>query len=145
LALAILITLLQGLVGISFGKIVFYFLNWIRIHYFHYSCAICNEGLLISTGCDNEMGALSLSQASFLPLLVISGICWPIEGMPFYLRKIAYAMPLTYAIESVRCIFARGWGVEQPNVYAGILVSCGWILTFLVLCLVVARVRNSSS
>ncbi|XP_046645726.1 ABC transporter G family member 20-like [Daphnia pulicaria] len=120
LALAILITLLQGLVGISFG-------------------------LLISTGCDNEMGALSLSQASFLPLLVISGICWPIEGMPFYLRKIAYAMPLTYAIESVRCIFARGWGVEQPNVYAGILVSCGWILTFLVLCLVVARVRNSSS
>jgi ABC-type multidrug transport system permease subunit len=92
LALAILITLLQGLVGISFGKIVFYFLNWIRIHYFHYSCAICNEGLLISTGCDNEMGALSLSQASFLPLLVISGICWPIEGMPFYLRKIAYAM-----------------------------------------------------
>jgi hypothetical protein len=27
LALAILITLLQGLVGISFGKIVFYFLN----------------------------------------------------------------------------------------------------------------------
>uniref|UniRef100_A0A0N8DDQ0 ABC transporter G family member n=1 Tax=Daphnia magna TaxID=35525 RepID=A0A0N8DDQ0_9CRUS len=120
LAVAVLITLLQGLVGISFG-------------------------LLISTGCDNEMGALSLSQASFLPLLVISGICWPIEGMPLYLRKVAYVMPLTYAIESVRCIFSRGWGVEKSNVYAGILVSFAWIFAFLALCLIVARIRKFAS
>ncbi|XP_057369454.1 ABC transporter G family member 20-like [Daphnia carinata] len=120
LAVAIFITLLQGLVGISFG-------------------------LLISTGCDNEMGALSLSQASFLPLLVISGICWPIEGMPLYLRKIAYAMPLTCAIESVRCIFSRGWGVDHSNVYAGVLVSISWIFAFLALCLIVARIRRFAS
>lgn len=102
-------------------------------------------GLLISTACDNEIGALSLSQASFLPLLVISGICWPVEGMPVYLRNVAYVMPLTYAIESVRCIFSRGWGVEQSNVYAGIIVSFAWIFGFMALCLIVARFRKFAS
>ncbi|XP_032783716.2 ABC transporter G family member 20 [Daphnia magna] len=116
-AVAILITLLQGLVGISFG-------------------------LLISTGCDDEMGALLLSQASFVPLLAISGICWPIESMQLYLRKIAYFMPLTYAIESVRCVFSRGWGIEQFDVYAGILASIAWIFSLLALCLIVARIRK---
>ncbi|KAI9558878.1 ABC protein [Daphnia sinensis] len=141
LAVAILITLLQGLVGISFGKLNLKYLKIIIGNYIFYIIL----GLLISTGCDNEMGALSLSQASFLPLLVISGICWPIEGMPLYLRKIAYIMPLTYAIESVRCIFSRGWGIEQSSVYAGVLVSFAWIFVFLALCLIVARVRKFAS
>ncbi|EFX70380.1 ABC protein, subfamily ABCH [Daphnia pulex] len=120
LALAVFITFLQGLVGMCFG-------------------------LLIATICDTEISALLLSQASFLPFTVISGVCWPIEGMPFYLRNIAYAMPLTYAIESLRSIFSRGWGVEKTDVYAGILISIAWILTLLILCLIVIRVRKYAS
>ncbi|XP_032783939.2 LOW QUALITY PROTEIN: ABC transporter G family member 20 [Daphnia magna] len=120
LALAVFITFLQGLVGMCFG-------------------------LLIATVCDNEISALLLSQASFLPFTVISGVCWPIEGMPFYLRSIAYSMPLTYAIESLRSIFSRGWGVERPDVFAGIFISMTWILILLVLCMIVIRVRKYAS
>ncbi|XP_057368473.1 ABC transporter G family member 20-like [Daphnia carinata] len=117
LALAVFITFLQGFVGMCFG-------------------------LLIATLCDNENSALLLSQASFLPFTVISGVCWPIEGMPPYLRNIAYSMPLTYAIESLRCVFARGWGIDRRDVYVGILISMAWILGLLILCLVVIRVRK---
>ncbi|XP_046459302.1 ABC transporter G family member 20-like isoform X2 [Daphnia pulex] len=120
LALAVFITFLQGFVGMCFG-------------------------LLITTICDNEATALNLSQASFIPLLVMGGICWPIEGMPFYLRNIAYSMPVTYAIESLRSIFARGWGIERPDVYAGILISIAWIISLLVLCLVIIRSRKYTS
>jgi ABC-type multidrug transport system permease subunit len=67
------------------------------------------------------------------------------SGMPFYLRNIAYAMPLTYAIESLRSIFSRGWGVEKTDVYAGVLISIAWILTLLILCLIVIRVRKYAS
>ncbi|EFX70382.1 ABC protein, subfamily ABCH [Daphnia pulex] len=117
LALAVFITFLQGFVGMCFG-------------------------LLIATFCDNENSALLLSQASFLPFTVISGVCWPIEGMPPYLRKIAYSMPLTYAIEALRCVFARGWGIERPDVYLGIIISVAWILALLILCLIVLRIRK---
>ncbi|KZS17646.1 ABC protein, subfamily ABCH [Daphnia magna] len=120
LALAVFITCLQGFVGMCFG-------------------------LLITTACDDEATALNLSQASFIPLLVMGGICWPIEGMPYYLRYIAYSMPVTYAIESLRSIFSRGWGIEEVDVYAGILISIAWIFVLLILSLIVVRTRKYSN
>ena len=65
-----------------------------------------------------------------------------IAGMPVFMRYIAYCMPQTYAIESLRSVFARGWGIERPDVYAGILISLGWILAMLISSLVVLRIRK---
>ncbi|KAK4007658.1 hypothetical protein OUZ56_012811 [Daphnia magna] len=120
LTLAICITFLQSFVGMSFG-------------------------LLIATVCDSEIGALLISQASFLPFTVICGVSWPIEGMSFYLRFVAYSMPMTYAIESLRCVFTRGWGIEQPDVYVGIIISVAWILALLAMCVIVLRARKYAS
>ncbi|XP_046651597.1 ABC transporter G family member 20-like [Daphnia pulicaria] len=120
LGLAVFITFLQSFVGMSFG-------------------------LLIATVCEDEIGALILSQGSFLPLTVISGFGWPIEGMSFYLRYIAYCSPMAYAIKSLRCVFTRGWGIEQTDVYAGILISIAWIISLLSLCLIVLHARKNSS
>nr|CAH0102200.1 unnamed protein product [Daphnia galeata] len=120
LALGVFITFLQGLVGMCFG-------------------------LLIATVCENEISALCLSMASFLPFVITSGICWPIEGMPFYLRTISYSMPMTYPIESLRCIFSKGWGVNEFDVYAGIVISTIWIFGLIILCLIVTRFRKYSS
>jgi ABC-type multidrug transport system permease subunit len=100
-------------------------------------------GLLIATVCDDEIGALILSQGSFLPMTVISGI-WPIEGMSFYFRYFAYCSPMTYAIESLRCVFTRGWGIEETDVYVGILISIAWIFSLLSLCLIVLQKRKNS-
>jgi ABC-type multidrug transport system permease subunit len=102
-------------------------------------------GLLIATVCDDEIGALILSQGSFLPLTVISGFGWPIEGMSFYLRYIAYSSPMTYAVESLRSVFNRGWGIEQTDVYVGILISIAWIFALLSLCLIVLHTRKNAS
>ncbi|KAI9558265.1 ABC protein [Daphnia sinensis] len=99
LALAVFITFLQGFVGMCFG-------------------------LLIATMCEDEISALCLSMSSFLPALVVSGVCWPIEGI---------------------CIFTRGWGVEHLDVAAGILISLGWIIGLLVLSIVIVRFRKYTS
>ena len=66
-------------------------------------------------------------------------------GMPFYLRTISYSMPMTYPIESLRCIFSKGWGVNEFDVYAGIVISTIWILGLIILCLIVTRFRKYSS
>ena len=44
-------------------------------------------GLLVSALCDNEQDAIQLALGSFYPNLLLSGIIWPLEGMPQYLRS----------------------------------------------------------
>ncbi len=99
-------------------------------------------GLLVSSLCDSEISAIQLSLGSFFPTLVLSGVVWPIEGISTYLRYLSYALPQTYAIEALRSIFARGWGIEQPDIYCGILISLAWIFIMLALSVLVVRIRK---
>ncbi|EFX78467.1 ABC protein, subfamily ABCH [Daphnia pulex] len=117
LALAVFITLLQGLCGMSYG-------------------------LVVSTLCDEETSAIHLSLGSFYPNLLLSGVLWPMEGMPVYLRYVSYFLPQTYAVESLRNVFGRGWGIERPEVYFGIVISFSWIFALLALSLIVVRIRK---
>ncbi|XP_046464439.1 ABC transporter G family member 20-like [Daphnia pulex] len=117
LALAVLITLLQGLCGMSLG-------------------------LMITSLCDELTSAIQLSLGSIYVNLFVSGVLWPTEGMPVYLRYFCFLMPQTYAIESLRNIFSRGWGIERPEIFWGILISSGWIFAFLGLALVIGRIRK---
>nr|CAH0102208.1 unnamed protein product [Daphnia galeata] len=117
LALAMFITLLQGLCGMFYGFVV-------------------------SSLCDQQTSALQLSLGSFFPNMLLSGVLWPMEGMSIYLRYLSYFIPLTHAIEALRCIFARGWGIDRPEVYWGIVVNFGWIVGLLLVCLTVIRVRK---
>jgi len=55
------LTILQGLCGMSFG-------------------------FLISAVSKTERDAIQLALGSFYPFLMLSGVIWPIEGMPFVLR-----------------------------------------------------------
>merc|ERR1712071_268738 len=117
LTLAIFITLLQGMCGMSYGFVV-------------------------SSLCDQETSAIHLSLGSFYPNLLLSGVLWPMEGMPVYLRYVSYFLPQTYAVESLRNIFARGWGFEREEVYFGVITSFAWICALISLSLIVIRVRK---
>lgn len=57
----VLLTLLQGMCGMCFG-------------------------FVISAICELERNAIQLALGSFYPTLLLSGVIWPIEGMPFVLR-----------------------------------------------------------
>ena len=51
---------------------------------------------------------MHLALGSLMPNLLFSGIMWPMEGMPIALKYIAYSMPMTYAVESLRNILSHG-------------------------------------
>jgi hypothetical protein len=165
LALAVFITFLQGFVGMCFGNF-FKFLSK-----FHHSFKRFNNFRFTNNHYMRQRSHSSQSFTSqfysafsygrdllahrrliFLLTYLYFETCYLIDfdfklliGMPFYLRNIAYSMPVTYAIESLRSIFARGWGIERPDVYAGILISIAWIISLLVLCLVIIRSRKYTS
>nr|AHK05671.1 ATP-binding cassette transporter sub-family H 88708 [Tigriopus japonicus] len=113
----ILLTIFQGICGMSFG-------------------------LVISAVCDNEQDAIQLALGSFYPNLLLSGIIWPLEGMPEGLRYLSYILPQTYACEAMRGILSRGWGIEWMQVYRGYLVTFAWTIFMLILSAVLLKIRR---
>ena len=111
------ITILQGICGMAFG-------------------------LLISALCDTEQDAIVLALGSFFPNLFLSGFIWPLEGMPAYLRYIAYLLPQTFACQALRGTLSRGWSILAPQVYRGYLVNILWILGLLLVSTVVLKIKR---
>ncbi|XP_037950012.1 ABC transporter G family member 20-like isoform X2 [Teleopsis dalmanni] len=104
-------------------------------------CGMC-FGFLISSICELERNAIQLALGSFYPTLLLSGVIWPIEGMPVVLRYISLCLPLTLATTSLRSILTRGWEIVERDVYGGFLSTLGWVLGFLVLTLIVLRAKR---
>nr|QBM06389.1 ATP-binding cassette sub-family H-like protein 1 [Daphnia magna] len=117
LALVIFITLLQGLCGMSFG-------------------------LLVSALCDEETSAIQITLGTNYTNIIMSGMLWPTEAMPTYVRHLAHLMPQTYAMQALRNILGRGWGIGHPKVYMGVVTSLCWIFGLVCLSLIVVRVRK---
>ncbi|XP_057369451.1 ABC transporter G family member 23-like [Daphnia carinata] len=118
--LAVLIGVLQGIVGMCFG-------------------------LLIAVVCDNMNGVISLSTGNFMMVIVMGGMLWPIEGLSYYLRDVVYCLPSTSAIKALRYVMIRGWGLEKADVFEGVLASLVWSFGLLALCVCVLRYRKNSS
>ncbi|XP_071372141.1 ABC transporter G family member 23 [Centroberyx affinis] len=117
LTLVIALIVLQGVTGISFG-------------------------LVISAAIDDEQNANQAALGIFYPNLIISGIIWPVECIPYPLRYISLVLPQTYASEALRCIMYRGWGLTRMMVWRGFAVTLGWNTFFLILATVILKLRT---
>ncbi|XP_075986505.1 ABC-type transporter snustorr isoform X2 [Anticarsia gemmatalis] len=114
----IMLTLLQGLCGMCFG-------------------------FVISAACELERNAIQLALGSFYPTLLLSGVIWPIEGMPWVLRYVSTCLPLTLATNSLRSILTRGWPITDPEVYMGFVSTLIWIALFLVVTLTILKFKRN--
>jgi ABC-type multidrug transport system permease subunit len=47
-------------------------------------------GFLLSVACPSENAATQATIGSFYPILLLSGILWPVEGMPYYFQAITW-------------------------------------------------------
>ncbi|XP_043992361.1 ABC transporter G family member 23 isoform X3 [Gambusia affinis] len=117
LFLVICLIVLQGITGISFG-------------------------LVISAAIDDEQSANQAALGIFYPNLILSGIIWPVECIPYPLCYLSLALPQTYASESLRCIMYRGWGMSEMMVWRGFAVTLGWNTFFLILATVILKLRS---
>lgn len=99
-------------------------------------------GFVISAICELERNAIQLALGSFYPTLLLSGVIWPIEGMPLVLRYVALGLPLTMATTSLRSMLTRGWAITEPDVYNGFLATIIWIALFLIITLVVLKFKR---
>jgi ABC-2 type transport system permease protein len=64
-------------------------------------------------------------------VLIMSGIIWPIEAIPNWLRVISYLLPPTYAVDAIRSVMLRGWGLDK--IWLDVLVLFMFGVVFLML------------
>jgi ABC-2 type transport system permease protein len=69
-------------------------------------------GLLVSTIVQNQQQAMmGAALALMMPMILLSGLIFPIENMPPAIQVITYAIPLRYYAEIIRGVFLRGSGL----------------------------------
>ncbi len=69
-------------------------------------------GILVSAASRTVPQAMQLAFLTFMPSIYLSGLLFPIEGMPRGAQVLASVIPLTYYLRVVRGIVLKGIGVE---------------------------------
>jgi len=83
-----------------------------------------------------------VAMGSFLPIVMLCGIIWPIEGMHPLLRYVSYLLPLTMSTESMRSMLAKGWTISEPTVYYGFISILIWISIFMSLAILLIKFKK---
>ena len=122
LAFAILIVILlmaRYVLGVPLaGSLV-----WILVISTIYILLALSLGLLISNVAKTQLVALLLSAMVLLmPIVMLSGMLFPVESMPTVLQWISAVIPPRYYIDAMRKLMIMGVGIEQVLREAGILL-----------------------
>lgn len=104
---------------------------WVILLILLQGCTGMSFGLLVSALCDEENTAVMMLVGTFYTNLILAGIIWPLEAMPRWLRWVSYMQPQTLPTEALRNILSRGWGIGESGVYLGFVVTVGWLVVFL--------------
>ena len=86
-------------------------------------------GFMLASFLKTEEQATGVVQVVQMPLMFLSGIFFPFDFMPDFLRSIARLLPLTYLGDGLRQSMVNGTQVAPIAVDAAILV--GWLVVCL--------------
>ncbi len=80
-------------------------------------------GLLLSTVSHTQQQAMQMAVFTLVPQILLSGFIFPLEGIPWAVRWIAYLAPLTYFLPISRGVFIRGEGLGDLWIWVVILIA----------------------
>jgi len=87
-------------------------------------------GLLISSFTDSQQVALLASgMGLMMPVILLSGMIFPIENMPVALRVLSNAIPARWYIQAVRKVMIMGLGIGSVLREVSVLISMAIALT----------------
>lgn len=93
-------------------------------------------GLLISTVADTQQAAMLISAMGLmLPIMLLSGMMFPIENMPAILQWLSNIVPAKWYIGALKDVMIKGVGIE------GVLKEIG-VLSGMVMVLIVLSVKR---
>ena len=109
-------------------------LSWIFLISTIYILLALSLGLLVSNVAKTQLVALLLSAMVLLmPIVMLSGMIFPIESMPPILQYVSAIIPTRYYISAMRKLMIMGVGIEQ--VYRELVILVGMFVILLSLSL----------
>ena len=142
LAFGILITILlmaRFVLGVPVAGSLF----WILVVSTLYILLALSLGLLISNVAQTQLVALLMSAMVLLmPVVMLSGMLFPVESMPQVLQWLAAVVPPRYYIEAMRKLMIMGVGIE--DVAREVAVLAGMTVVLLAIALKKFEVRLKS-
>ncbi|MBN1965926.1 MAG: ABC transporter permease [Anaerolineae bacterium] len=89
-----------------------------------------NLGIFLSTFARNEFQVVQFIPIVIFPLVLLSGLVWPVEDLPGLLRPIAYFLPLTYVNEALRGVMIKGLGLG--DILPQLIILAGFAVLLLI-------------
>ncbi len=97
-------------------------------------------GLLISTVANTQLAAMMISgMGLMMPVLLLSGMIFPIESMPYWLQIVSNIIPTRWYIEAVKSIMIQGLGFAA--VWKEMLILTTMAMFFIVVSLKMFKIR----
>lgn len=87
-----------------------------------FTCTAVAMGALLSTLASNAQQATLASFFVMFPMVMFSGLMFPIENMPDYIRWLSYIDPLAHFMGLLRNIMLKGGGAEYVFTHVSILI-----------------------
>lgn len=135
LILAVMLILSYTVLGLPLSSTVFVVIA-ITLLYIVLSLSL---GLLVSTLVDNQISALVVSAVLFmLPVIMLSGMIFPIDNMPQILQWLSCIIPARWYIEAMRKLMIQQLPFSYIASEAAILLS----ITALLLTLAIKNFNN---
>ncbi|XP_056637728.1 uncharacterized protein LOC130445863 [Diorhabda sublineata] len=117
------------------------------IYFMVYLQGVCGMayGFWISVISTDHSMANTVLTGIFLPMMMLSGLMWPTEGMPPSLRIFSRCLPFTMSIESLRNVSKRGWSIDNFQVINGMGVGLLWTIFFGILSVYLIKKSRKTS
>lgn len=115
-------------------------LGWLLLLSFIFIVTALALGLLISTVANNQVSAMLISgMLMMIPVMLLSGMIFPIENMPLILQWLSHIIPARWYISGVRKIMIEGLPITM--VYKEFLILFGMALFLIFVSLKKFKVR----
>jgi len=86
-------------------------------------------GLSISTLTSSQLAAMLISgMGLMIPVMLLSGMIFPIENMPVILQRISDIVPARWYISAVKTIMIQGLGISSVLKEVAVLTFMGIVL-----------------
>jgi len=87
--------------------------------------SILSLGFIVASLVPTARFAQPISAAVFYPMVALSGLFFPVERLPMWLRVVASALPTTHAVSLMQSVWnGTGWSGHWPDA-AALVIICG--------------------
>lgn len=105
------------------------------------SFAFSALGAFVSVSVKQVFEAQTLANLFRFPMIFLSGVFIPVSSLPFFIKPLAYLMPLTYSIDSLKVSF--GYEPQIMHPLFSLVVLAGYGIVFLGLSVKILKRRMS--